>query len=62
MVCLKEQIFFRSLLSKCLAQEKDHNIAGCSKLEVSKQVYQNQTVRFGKLEYPVSVENYRTSG
>jgi Pyruvate/2-oxoacid:ferredoxin oxidoreductase delta subunit len=43
-------------------KEKDHNIADCSKLEVSKQVYQNQTVRFGKLEYPVSVENYRTSG
>jgi hypothetical protein len=29
---------------------------------VSKQVYQNWTVRFGKSEYPVSIKNSRTSG
>jgi hypothetical protein len=43
-------------------KEKCHNIADCSKEEVSKQVYQNWTVRFGKLEYPVSTENFKTSG
>jgi hypothetical protein len=43
-------------------KEKCHNIADCLKEEASKQVYQNQIVRFGKLEYPVLVENCKTSG
>jgi hypothetical protein len=43
-------------------KEKSHNIADCSKEEVSKQVCQNWTIQFGKLEYPVSIENSRTSG
>jgi hypothetical protein len=43
-------------------KEKGHNIVVCPKEEASKQVCQNQTVQFGKLEYPVSAENFRTSG
>jgi hypothetical protein len=43
-------------------KEKGHNIVVCLKEEVSKQVYQNQIVWFGKSEYPVLVENSRTSG
>jgi hypothetical protein len=43
-------------------KEKGHNIAVCSKEEASKRVCQNWTVRFGKPEYPVSAENFRTSG
>jgi hypothetical protein len=43
-------------------KEKGHNIVVCPKKEALKQVCQNQTVRFGKSEYPISVENFRTSG
>jgi hypothetical protein len=43
-------------------KEKCHNIAVCLKEEASKQVCQNRTVRFGKPEYPVLAENFRTSG
>jgi hypothetical protein len=43
-------------------KEKGHNIAICPKEEALKQVCQNQTVRFGKPEYLVLVENFRTSG
>jgi hypothetical protein len=47
----------------CFAcKEKDHNIAICPKEEASKQICQNRTVRFGKSEYPVLTENFRTSG
>jgi hypothetical protein len=42
-------------------KEKCHNIAVCPKEEVSKQVCQNRIARFGKLEYPVLVENFITS-
>jgi hypothetical protein len=42
--------------------EKGHNIADCPSEEVSKQVYQNWTIWFGKLEYPILIENFRTSG
>jgi hypothetical protein len=43
-------------------KEKGHNIAVCPKEETLKQVYQNWIVRFGKPGYPVSAENFRTSG
>jgi Pyruvate/2-oxoacid:ferredoxin oxidoreductase delta subunit len=43
-------------------KEKGHNIAVCSKEEALKQVYQNWAVRFGKPEYLISAENFRTSG
>jgi hypothetical protein len=43
-------------------KEKGHNIADCPKEEASKQVCQNHTVQFGKPEYLVSIENFRTSG
>jgi protein required for attachment to host cells len=43
-------------------KEKGHNIAVCPEEEASKQVCQNWTVRFGKLEYLVLVENFRTLG
>jgi hypothetical protein len=43
-------------------KEKGHNIAICPKEEASKQVCQNQTVRFGKPEYLISAKNFRTSG
>jgi hypothetical protein len=43
-------------------KEKGHNIVVCTKEEASKQVYQNRTVQFVKPEYPVSAENFRTSG
>jgi hypothetical protein len=47
----------------CFAcREKDHNIAICLNEEASKQICQNRTVRFGKPEYPVSTENFRTPG
>jgi hypothetical protein len=47
----------------CFAcKEKGHNIAVCPKEEASKQICQNWTVRFGKLEYPVLTENFRTPG
>jgi hypothetical protein len=47
---------------KCFGcKEKDYNIAVCLKGEDSKQVCQNRTVRFGKPEYPISTENFRTS-
>jgi hypothetical protein len=42
-------------------KEKGHNIADYPKEEASKQVCQNHTVQFGKPEYPVSIENFRTS-
>jgi hypothetical protein len=42
-------------------KEKGHNIAIYPKEEASKQVCQNQIVRFGKPEYPVSAENFITS-
>ncbi len=45
----------------CFAcKEKCHNIAVCPKEEDSKQIYQNQIIQFGKPEYPVSTENFRT--
>jgi hypothetical protein len=34
-------------------KEKGHNIADCPNEEASKQVCQNRTIRFGKLEYPI---------
>jgi hypothetical protein len=43
-------------------KEKGHNIAVCLKEEASKQFCQNWTVRFGKSEYPVLSENFRTLG
>jgi hypothetical protein len=43
-------------------KEKYHNIVVCPKEEASKQVCQNRTVRFGKPEYPILTENFRTSG
>jgi hypothetical protein len=43
-------------------KENGHNIANCPKEEASKQVWQNQTVWFGKPEYPVLAENSRISG
>jgi hypothetical protein len=43
-------------------KEKCQNIADYPKEEASKQVCQNQRVRFGKSDSPISVENYRTSG
>jgi hypothetical protein len=43
-------------------KEKDHNIVDCPNEEASKQVCQNWTVRFGKVEYLVSAENFGTSG
>jgi hypothetical protein len=44
-----------------LVAKKCHNIADYPKEEASKQVCQNWTVRFIKPEYPVLVENFRTS-
>jgi hypothetical protein len=41
-------------------KEKCHNITVCLKEEALKQVCQNWIVRFGKLEYPISAENFRT--
>jgi hypothetical protein len=47
---------------KCFGcKEKGHNIVACPKEETSKQVCQNWTVQFGKPEYPVSAQNFRTS-
>jgi hypothetical protein len=47
---------------RCFAcKVKDYNIDDCQKEEALKQVCQNWTIWFGKLEYPVSVENFRTS-
>jgi hypothetical protein len=47
---------------RCFAcKEKGHNIVDCSKEDASKQVCQNQRVRFGKSDSPVSSENSRTS-
>jgi hypothetical protein len=47
---------------RCIGcKEKCHNIAVCPKEEASKQVCQNRTVQFGKPDYPVSTENFRTS-
>jgi hypothetical protein len=43
-------------------KEKCHNIADCQKEEASKQVCQNRIVRFVKPKYPVSAENFKTSG
>jgi hypothetical protein len=43
-------------------QKKGHNITVCPKEEASKEVCQNRTVWFGKLEYPILAENFRTSG
>jgi hypothetical protein len=43
-------------------KEKGYNIADCPNEEASKQVYQNQTVQFGKPKYPISAENSITSG
>jgi hypothetical protein len=53
---------YRSLYQRrCFGcKEKCHNIAVCKKEEASKQVCQNHTVRFGKLEYLVLAENFRT--
>jgi hypothetical protein len=48
---------------KCFScKEKGHNIVACPKEETSKQVCQNRIVQFGKPEYPVSAQNFRTSG
>jgi hypothetical protein len=47
---------------RCFAyKEKGHNIADCPKDEASKHICQNRTVKFGKPESPVLVENSRTS-
>jgi hypothetical protein len=47
---------------RCFAcKEKVHNIDDCPNEEASKQICQNQTVQFGKPEYPISTENFRTS-
>jgi hypothetical protein len=43
-------------------QRKGHNIAVCPKEEASKEVCQNWNVQFGKLVYPISTDNFRTSG
>jgi hypothetical protein len=43
-------------------QRKCHNIADYPKDEASKQVYQNQTIWFGKLECSISAKNSKTSG
>jgi hypothetical protein len=43
-------------------KEKGHNIVFYPKEEALKQVCQNWTVQFGKPEYPVLAENFRTSG
>jgi hypothetical protein len=43
-------------------KEKGHNIVICPKEETLNQVCQNWVVRFGKSEYPVSTENFRTLG
>jgi hypothetical protein len=43
-------------------KEKGYNIAIYPKEEAFKQVYQNRTVRFGKPEDPILIENIRTSG
>jgi Pyruvate/2-oxoacid:ferredoxin oxidoreductase delta subunit len=52
----------RSLYQRrCFGCKKCHNIADYPKEEASKQVCQNWTVRFVKPEYPVLVENFRTS-
>jgi hypothetical protein len=42
-------------------KEKCHNIVVCPKEEALKRVCQNRTVRFGKPEYPILTENFRTS-
>jgi hypothetical protein len=42
-------------------KEKGYNIAVYPKEEALKQVCQNRTVRFGKAEYPVLTENFRSS-
>jgi hypothetical protein len=42
-------------------KEKCHNIADYPKEEVSKQIYQNWTVWFGKPEYPILTKTSRTS-
>jgi hypothetical protein len=42
-------------------KEKGHNIAVRPKEEALKQVCQNRTVQFGKPEYPVLAEKFRTS-
>jgi hypothetical protein len=48
---------------KCFgSKEKCHDIVVCPKEEASKQVCQNQTVRFSKLEYSILVEIFRTLG
>jgi hypothetical protein len=44
------------------SKEKYHDIAVCPKKEASKQVCQNQTVQFGKPEYSILVEIFRTLG
>jgi hypothetical protein len=53
----------RSLSQKrCFdCKEKDNNIAVYPKEEALKQICQNWTVRFGKPEYPVSTEKFKTS-
>jgi hypothetical protein len=43
-------------------KEKGHNIDVCPKEEALKRICQNRTVRFRKPKYPVSTENFRTSG
>jgi hypothetical protein len=52
----------RSLFQRrCFAcKEKNHNIADCLNEEASKQVCQNGIIRFGKPEYPILTENFRT--
>jgi hypothetical protein len=42
-------------------KEKCHNIADCSREEVSKQICKNRRVRFGKPDSLVLAENFRTS-
>jgi hypothetical protein len=47
---------------RCFAfKEKGHKIADCPKEETAMQVCQNWMIRFGKLDSPASIENFRTS-
>jgi hypothetical protein len=45
-----------------VCKEKSNNITICLKEEASKQVCQNWIVQFDKPEYPISAENFKTSG
>jgi hypothetical protein len=51
-------------LRECVlvAKKKGHNIAVYPKEKALKQACQNRIVRFGKPEYLILTENFRTSG